>query len=135
VLKHALLEWSHLQCKLQLPGVVESSHAHWRVDKHNCTSTPLQDLFNDYNCTCASGFIGLYCGTEVDECLPGPCENNGTCEDEVNGYSCTCEAEFTVTTYILVCCSFELGIEFTLFVSCTTNGIFSLLTCRESTVR
>ena len=62
------------------------------------TCDPLQDLFNDYNCTCVSGFVGLHCETELDECLPGPCENNGTCIDQVDGYSCICGAEFTVST-------------------------------------
>ncbi|CAH1247746.1 SELP [Branchiostoma lanceolatum] len=26
----------------------------------------------------------------VDECVSDPCENGGTCEDEINGYTCTC---------------------------------------------
>jgi len=63
--------------------------------------TPLQDLFNAYNCTCANGFVGAHCETEIDECLPRPCENDATCIDEVNGYSCICGAEFTVTLHTL----------------------------------
>ena len=60
----------------------------------------LQDMLNDYNCTCASGFVGLHCETEVDDCLPGPCENNATCIDQVDGYTCVCAPEFTVTTLL-----------------------------------
>ncbi|CAH1271145.1 CRB2 [Branchiostoma lanceolatum] len=39
------------------------------------------------------GFL-VYCDMEtdgdVDECASDPCQNGGTCEDEVNGYTCTC---------------------------------------------
>ena len=31
----------------------------------------------------------------MDECLGQPCQNQGTCEDLVNGYRCTCTASFT----------------------------------------
>ena len=33
---------------------------------------------------------------EIDECLPRPCENGGTCTDLVNGYHCNCSSEFSV---------------------------------------
>ena len=33
---------------------------------------------------------------EIDECLPRPCENGGTCTDLVNGYLCDCGSEFSV---------------------------------------
>ena len=36
---------------------------------------------------------------EVDECLPGPCENGGTCTDLVNGFHCECGDEFEVRAY------------------------------------
>ena len=31
----------------------------------------------------------------MDECLDDPCQNQGTCEDLVNGYRCTCTASFS----------------------------------------
>lgn len=33
----------------------------------------------------------------MDECLDDPCQNQGTCEDLVNGYRCTCTASFSGT--------------------------------------
>jgi hypothetical protein len=32
---------------------------------------------------------------DIDECLSSPCQNGGTCSDEVNGYSCACVAGYT----------------------------------------
>ena len=28
--------------------------------------------------------------TDINECSSSPCQNNGTCEDQVNGYICLC---------------------------------------------
>ncbi|XP_066275229.1 SCO-spondin-like [Branchiostoma lanceolatum] len=36
---------------------------------------------------------GVFC-ENVDECVFDPCENGGTCEDEVIGYACTCAAGY-----------------------------------------
>lgn len=33
--------------------------------------------------------------TEIDECSSSPCQNNGSCRDHVNGYSCLCQTGFT----------------------------------------
>ncbi len=33
---------------------------------------------------------GAHCETDIDDCAPRPCENDGRCEDLVNGYSCSC---------------------------------------------
>ena len=58
--------------------------------------------------TCSAGYEHVtykaYCNlgewddvddcTEIDECaVYEPCENDATCEDEVNGYSCHCDAD------------------------------------------
>uniref|UniRef100_K1PT21 Sushi, nidogen and EGF-like domain-containing protein 1 n=1 Tax=Magallana gigas TaxID=29159 RepID=K1PT21_MAGGI len=34
---------------------------------------------------------------DIDECLPDPCHNNGTCTDLVNNYQCNCAAGFNGT--------------------------------------
>ena len=33
----------------------------------------------------------------INECLPGLCQNNATCTDDVNGYQCDCVAGFNGT--------------------------------------
>ena len=35
--------------------------------------------------------------TDIDECSSSPCQNDGTCTDEVNGYTCSCVAGYTGT--------------------------------------
>lgn len=40
-------------------------------------------------CQCASGYQGVYCDTDIDECASAPCVM-GTCHDRVNGYTCEC---------------------------------------------
>lgn len=34
---------------------------------------------------------------DIDDCLPDPCENNGTCTDLVNDYQCNCMLGFNET--------------------------------------
>lgn len=49
-----------------------------------------QDLFNTYNCSCATGWAGRRCSFFTDTCASNPCVH-GNCS--VNGltYECTCE--------------------------------------------
>lgn len=35
--------------------------------------------------------------SDIDECLPNPCQNNGTCTDLINAYHCNCVAGFNGT--------------------------------------
>lgn len=32
----------------------------------------------------------MYFDTDINECESSPCQNDGTCNDQINGYSCTC---------------------------------------------
>lgn len=36
--------------------------------------------------------------TDIDDCLPNPCQNNATCTDLVNDYQCNCVSGFNGTT-------------------------------------
>ncbi len=33
--------------------------------------------------------------SDIDECASTPCQNGGTCNDDVNSYTCTCNAGYT----------------------------------------
>jgi hypothetical protein len=39
----------------------------------------LQDLLNGFSCTCATGFTGSSCETNINDCVPEPCRNGGRC--------------------------------------------------------
>ena len=35
-------------------------------------------------------FNAYYWISGVNECISDPCENGGTCNDDINGYNCEC---------------------------------------------
>ena len=41
-------------------------------------------------CVCIPGYEGPECQTEIDECLPEPCQNGATCLDLIAEYQCEC---------------------------------------------
>ncbi|XP_072518295.1 protein crumbs homolog 2a isoform X2 [Salminus brasiliensis] len=56
-----------------------------------------EDLFHLYRCTCPSGWEGLTCETDTDECSSGPCLH-GQCRDKLGGFECECEAGYSGPT-------------------------------------
>ncbi|XP_028822548.1 delta-like protein B [Denticeps clupeoides] len=56
----------------------------------------LQDLENDYSCTCPQGFYGKNCEIVAMTCADDPCFNGGTCEETLTGgYACRCPPSYT----------------------------------------
>lgn len=53
------------------------------------------DLGHRVVCRCRSGFKGLRCEINIDECARNPCRNAGTCVDGINDYTCRCTLGFT----------------------------------------
>ncbi|KAJ8028097.1 Fibropellin-1 [Holothuria leucospilota] len=66
-----------------------------------CVPSPQTVDGNKFNYTCdcsLTGFMGINCQFEVEECLSNPCSNGGICKDRVNGYICECPTQFTGET-------------------------------------
>ncbi|XP_076844234.1 protocadherin Fat 4 isoform X2 [Brachyhypopomus gauderio] len=55
------------------------------------SNRPLQP----YACNCRPGYTGTLCETDINECLPSPCHNGGTCHNLVGGFSCSCPEGYT----------------------------------------
>ncbi|KAK2837384.1 hypothetical protein Q5P01_014596 [Channa striata] len=45
---------------------------------------------NIYTCSCAPGYSGDRCETDIDECQSNPCRNGGTCVDGLASFTCVC---------------------------------------------
>lgn len=41
-------------------------------------------------CVCVSGYEGVFCHINIDECASQPCLNNGKCVDKINSFHCEC---------------------------------------------
>ncbi|MCA9518052.1 MAG: hypothetical protein KC635_24100, partial [Myxococcales bacterium] len=72
-----------------------------------------------FSCTCAAGWSGDTCTTNVDDCAPSPCENGGVCVDGVDGYTCTCAAGYYGDTCGSAC---EVGNCAAGTVTCDADG-------------
>ena len=43
-----------------------------------------------YKCKCNLGYAGSTCLINVDDCAARPCQNEATCVDGIDDYSCLC---------------------------------------------
>ena len=60
-----------------------------------CEMKEFETISGQYSCECLPGYTGSDCGINIDECIPLPCKNSGTCLDLTNGYKCHCHPGFT----------------------------------------
>ena len=42
-----------------------------------------------------SGYTGVNCTSDIDECKSSPCLHGGNCTHGINFYNCTCPARYT----------------------------------------
>ena len=70
-------ETDHDDCSTEHSGVC--------LNGATCT-----DLVANFSCDCPSGYEGVRCAVELDECSSSPCSNGATCGDLVDGFECRC---------------------------------------------
>jgi len=58
-----------------------------------CANGDCSNVGLSYQCTCASGWIGVQCDV-LDYCTPNPCKNGATCTNTDSGPLCTCTDAF-----------------------------------------
>uniref|UniRef100_A0A1A8NKY9 Milk fat globule-EGF factor 8 protein n=1 Tax=Nothobranchius rachovii TaxID=451742 RepID=A0A1A8NKY9_9TELE len=68
------------------------------------------DVFSEYLCRCQSGFEGVHCQINVNDCANQPCKNGGTCRDLDGDYTCHCPSPYVGKQCQLRCVSL-LGME------------------------
>ena len=90
-----------MRCVSPGPTLATQSCCNYFDMTGNCVEAcPANSSHNvQFECECEAGYEadGNIC-VEINECEQYPCQNGGTCMDEVNGFSCSCVAGFTDDT-------------------------------------
>ncbi|KOC63776.1 Neurogenic locus Notch protein, partial [Habropoda laboriosa] len=69
-----------------------------------CTSNPCHEgaicdtspINGSFTCSCATGYKGVDCSEDIDECEQGsPCEHDGICVNTPGSFACNCTQGFT----------------------------------------
>ena len=77
-----------------------------QCESQTCESDPCQanntvecnppEQGRGFQCICRSGFSGERCKiVNYNDCAPNPCQNNGTCVDLINDFTCICPPAYT----------------------------------------
>ncbi|XP_052081925.1 uncharacterized protein LOC127719726 isoform X2 [Mytilus californianus] len=48
----------------------------------------------NYNCICASGWTGIHCEENINECISSPCQDPFVCYDYIDYYKCACPEDY-----------------------------------------
>ena len=57
---------------------------------------------DNYICVCTSGWTGLHCSIDVDECSSGECDTNAVCTNTVGSFNCsTCNPGYYISGYLV----------------------------------
>uniref|UniRef100_A0A673H9K1 Delta-like protein n=1 Tax=Sinocyclocheilus rhinocerous TaxID=307959 RepID=A0A673H9K1_9TELE len=48
----------------------------------------------NFTCACQPGFTGTYCHENINDCASSPCQNGGTCIDDIDSFRCVCPDGF-----------------------------------------
>ncbi|KNC77787.1 hypothetical protein SARC_09761 [Sphaeroforma arctica JP610] len=79
------------------------------IDTNDCASNPCTrgtctDQLGGYVCDCTNtGYTGLNCQENIDDCATNPCGVGGKCTDGVNAYSCSCAAGYSASANKSTC--------------------------------
>lgn len=60
----------------------------------------------------------------MDHCYDSPCQNNATCQNQLENYTCTCQAEFTGQNCEGASLSLKMILNWRIsYVSCMTHDL------------
>lgn len=70
------------------------------IENNECESNPCvrgtcEDRVNEFVCKCFTGFGGVTCSENINECAGESCSGHGICTDLINRYECVCEPGYT----------------------------------------